>query len=93
MYIIKVDTCPKLLSVLQVSTTGNRQLLDPPEQMTPVALLRTPDVSPPTSGIFLTHRRTRQALPALRVLHGYLGGAYFLVRLGLRSAALIEAGW
>jgi hypothetical protein len=46
VYIMEVDTCSKLLSVLQVSTTGKRLLLVPPGQGIPVALLRLPDVHP-----------------------------------------------
>jgi hypothetical protein len=44
VYIMNVDTCSKLLSVLQVSTTGKRHPLAPPGQMIPVALLRLPAV-------------------------------------------------
>ena len=55
MYISFVDTCSKLLSVLQVSTTGLCHMFVPPEQVIPVALLRLPDVTP-TSGILLKAR-------------------------------------
>jgi hypothetical protein len=71
VYIMQVDTCVKLLSVEQVSTTGTYPLLVPPGQTIPVALLRLPDVYP-TSGIHLNQKRTQAAKLATRILRACL---------------------
>jgi len=53
VYINPNDTCPPLLLVYQVSTTGTNFQLVPPGLAFPVALLRLPGVSPPRPVILL----------------------------------------
>ena len=54
VYINSNDTCPPLLLVYQVSTTGTKFQLVPPGLAFPVALLRLPGVSPPRPAPFLS---------------------------------------
>lgn len=77
MYIMKVDTCSTLLSVSQVSTTGKRLLLVPPELEIPVALLRLPDVPPHVRHPFNGKEGFSDRLFA-KTLFFYLLASYFL---------------
>ena len=82
----------ELLTVLQVSTTGNRHLLNPPGLVIPVALLRLPDVPPHVRHLLMANEGLVSKLTGPSKIQLKMGG-YLRGRLELPACPLMETGW
>ena len=82
----------EFLSVLQVSTTGNRHLLTPPGLVIPVALLRLPDVPPHVRHLLTANEGPVSKLTEPSGIQLKMGG-YLRGRLELPVGPLMDTGW